>query len=229
MSLSLANKSVTYPLGILENLPTKVGKFVIPADFVILEMEEDLEIPILFGRPFLRTVGVILDMKNGKITLEVDNESMEFEVWNMVKSIPIEVASRVDSIDAYNIIDWCIEEVIHECIKSDSTELNQVYKPNEQVMEISPYQPFKSISRFESLRREDDPEATATSEKVELDLKPLPSNLRYAFLESDSKYPFIVNSSLPNDCVDALCDKLNSHKNDIDYSINDLKGISPKI
>ena len=44
-------------------------------------------------------------MKNGKITLEVDNKSMEFDVWNMVKSTPIEVASRVDSIDAYDVID----------------------------------------------------------------------------------------------------------------------------
>ena len=79
------------------------------------------------------------------------------------------------------------------------------------------------------MRREDDPEATATSEKVELDLKPLPSNLRYAFHDSDSKYSFIVNSSFSNDCVDALCDKLNSHKNAIGYSINDRKGISPKI
>ena len=146
-------------------MPTKVGKFVIPADFVVLKMEEDLEILILFRRPFLRTSGAILDMKNGKITLEVDNESIEFNVWNMVKSIPIEVVSRVDSIDAYDVIDGCIEEEIHECIKSDSTELNQVYELNEQVIEISPYQPFKRISRFESLRREDDPEATAISEK----------------------------------------------------------------
>ena len=137
------------------------------------------------------------------------------------------MASIVDSIDAYDVIDGCIEEVIHECIKSDSMELNQVYEPNEQVLEIKPYRPFQRTSRFESLRREDDPKATTTSEKVELELKPLPSNLRYAFLDSDSKHPFIVNSSLPNDCVDALCDKLNSHKNVIGYSINDLKGISP--
>ena len=57
--LSLADKSITYPLGILENVLTKVGKFVIPADFVVLEMEEDLKIPILFGRPFLRTTRAI--------------------------------------------------------------------------------------------------------------------------------------------------------------------------
>ena len=48
MCLSMADKSITYPLGILENVPTKVGKFVILADSVVLEMEEDLEIPILF-------------------------------------------------------------------------------------------------------------------------------------------------------------------------------------
>ena len=63
-------------------------------------------------------------MKNGKITLEVDNESMKFDVLNMVKSTPIKVASKVDYIDAYDVIDGCIEEVIYECIKSDSMELN---------------------------------------------------------------------------------------------------------
>ena len=76
----MANKSITYPLGILENVPTKVGKFVIPADFIVLEMEEDLEIPIVFGRPFFMTAGAIIDMKKGKITLEVDNDHMEFDV-----------------------------------------------------------------------------------------------------------------------------------------------------
>ena len=52
MCLSMAEKSVTYPLGILENVPIKVGKFVIPADFVMLEMEEDLKVPILYGTIF---------------------------------------------------------------------------------------------------------------------------------------------------------------------------------
>ena len=112
--LSMADKSVTYPLGILENMPTKVGKFVIPADFVVLEMEEDLEIPILLGRPFFMTARAIINMKKGKITLEVDNECMEFDVLKIMKSTPVEVASRIDSID---VIDECIEEVIHECLR----------------------------------------------------------------------------------------------------------------
>ena len=62
-----------------------------------------------------------------------------------------------------------------------------------------------------------------------MELKPLLSNLIYAFLDSNFKFPLIVNSSLPSSNVDALYYELNSHKNTIGYSINDLKGISPKI
>ena len=85
------------------------------------------------------------------------------------------------------------------------------------------------MSRFEPLKRDDDPKVTTLNEKVNLELKPLPSNLRYAFLDSTNDSPFIVNSSLPNNDVDALCDMLFSHKNALGYSITDLKGISPKL
>ena len=151
MCLSIANKSIIYTLGILENVPTKVGKFVIPIDFVVLEMEEDLEIPILFGRPFLMTVGAIIDMRKGKITLEVDNEHMEFDVFKIMKSTPAEVASRIESMD---IIDECIEEVIHECLKQDPMETNMVLK--EHLMEVTKYQPSRWPSKFEPLKRDDD-------------------------------------------------------------------------
>ena len=93
MCLSIADKSITYPLDILENVPTKVRKFVIPADFVVLKMEKDLEIPILFGIPFFMIAGAIIDMRRGKIKLKVDNDHMEFDVFNIMKSTPVEVAS----------------------------------------------------------------------------------------------------------------------------------------
>ena len=131
MCLYMANKSIIYPLGILENVPTKVGKFVIPADFVVLEMEEDIEIPILFGRPFLRTAGAIIDMKNGKITLEVNNECMEFDVMNIMKSTPIDVANRIDSLD---VIDECIEEVIYKCLGDDPIMPHDMQEVSKQVL-----------------------------------------------------------------------------------------------
>ena len=53
ISLQLADRSYQHPRGIIENVLVKVGKFVRPADFVILDMEEDDSIPIILGRPFL--------------------------------------------------------------------------------------------------------------------------------------------------------------------------------
>ena len=128
MCLSMADKSITYPFSILQNVPIKVGKFVIPTDFVVLEMEEDLEILILFGRPFLMTSGAIIDMKRGKITLEVDNEHMEFDVHKIMKSTPAEVVSRIDSID---IIDECVNEVLPECLRQDPMETHIVQEVSE--------------------------------------------------------------------------------------------------
>ncbi|XP_057999058.1 uncharacterized protein LOC131177902 [Hevea brasiliensis] len=57
--------SVKYSVSISENIPIKVKKFFIPIDFVILEMKEDVQIPIILGRPFLATVATIIDVKNG--------------------------------------------------------------------------------------------------------------------------------------------------------------------
>ena len=70
-------------------------------------------------------------MKKGKITLEVDNECMEFDVLKIMKSTPVEVASRIDSID---VIDECIEEVIHECLTNDSMEPYGMQEANEQIL-----------------------------------------------------------------------------------------------
>ena len=138
-------------------------------------MEEDLEIPILFGRPFFMTAGAIIDIRKGKITLKVDNEHMEFDVSKIMKSLPVEVARRIETID---IIDECIEEVIHEHLKQDPMETNMVSKANEHVIKVTKYQPSRWPSRFEPLKREDDLKDTTSSEGIELEIKPLPSNLR---------------------------------------------------
>ena len=62
ISLQLADRSVRLPLGIVEDLPIQVGKFYILIDFVVIEMEEDIQIPLLLGRPFLATAGALIDV-----------------------------------------------------------------------------------------------------------------------------------------------------------------------
>nr|KYP55052.1 hypothetical protein KK1_001257 [Cajanus cajan] len=56
MSLQLANQFVKHPVGIVEDVLVKVGDLIIPFDFVVLEMEEDVQTPIISGIPFIATV-----------------------------------------------------------------------------------------------------------------------------------------------------------------------------
>ncbi|XP_021731021.1 uncharacterized protein LOC110697925 [Chenopodium quinoa] len=84
ISLQLADRSVRFPLGVLEDVPLRVGKFFIPCDFVVMEMDEDVNVPIILGRPFLATAGAIIDMKKGKITFEVGDEKLEYSLLNVM-------------------------------------------------------------------------------------------------------------------------------------------------
>ncbi|XP_010552107.1 PREDICTED: uncharacterized protein LOC104822555 [Tarenaya hassleriana] len=60
MALQLADHSVKYPGGILEDVPLKVGNFYILVDFVVLDMDEDSKVPIILGRPFPNTADVVI-------------------------------------------------------------------------------------------------------------------------------------------------------------------------
>ena len=63
MTLQLADRSIIYPTGVLEDIPIMVGKIYIPANFVVVDIIEDSEIPILLGRSFLATAGAVINVK----------------------------------------------------------------------------------------------------------------------------------------------------------------------
>ena len=63
----------------------KVGKFVLPADFVILDMEEDNSVPIILGRPFLATGKAQINMQEGELKLRVQGEDITFHVFQPMK------------------------------------------------------------------------------------------------------------------------------------------------
>ncbi|KAL0650458.1 hypothetical protein Bca4012_093149 [Brassica carinata] len=71
LSLVLDDRSVKYPVGILEDLPVKIGRYEIPTDFVVLEMGEEAQDPLILGRPFLATAGAIVNVKEGTIDLHL--------------------------------------------------------------------------------------------------------------------------------------------------------------
>lgn len=74
------NCSVKYLVGILEDILIHVGKFFVPIDFVVIEMDEDEKIPIIVGKSFLTTIGVLIDVKNNKLTLSISDNIIEFDI-----------------------------------------------------------------------------------------------------------------------------------------------------
>ena len=85
VSLVMADRSIKHPRGIVEDVLVKVGKLIFPVDFIILDMKEDKDIPIILGRPLLATGGAIIDVRCGKLTLQVDDEKVTFNVYDSMK------------------------------------------------------------------------------------------------------------------------------------------------
>ena len=85
ISLQLADRSYQHPRGIIENVLVKVGKFVLPTDFVILVMEEDDSVPIILGRPFLATGKAQINVQEGELKLRVQGDEITFHVFQPMK------------------------------------------------------------------------------------------------------------------------------------------------
>ncbi|XP_016173160.1 uncharacterized protein LOC107615626 [Arachis ipaensis] len=85
MSLQLADRSLKTPNGVVENLLVKVGEFIFPADFVILDMEEEERNSIILGRPFLATTIAIIDVEKGEMVLKVHDEQMDLNVFKAMQ------------------------------------------------------------------------------------------------------------------------------------------------
>ena len=69
----------------IEDVLVKVDKFIFPIDFIILDMEEDKEIPIILGRPFLATGKAMIDVQRGELKLRVQDDEVKFNVFEAAR------------------------------------------------------------------------------------------------------------------------------------------------
>ncbi|XP_019246340.1 PREDICTED: uncharacterized protein LOC109225992 [Nicotiana attenuata] len=100
MLLQLAHRTVKRPIGFLDDVLVQVGKFVFPADFVILDCQVYNEIPIILGRPFLATGRALIDYETGELKMRLNNEQIIFDVQQSTRR-PSEFAncSLVEAVD----------------------------------------------------------------------------------------------------------------------------------
>ena len=85
MSLQLADQSIKYPRGIIEDILVKVEDFIFPVDFVILDMAEDREVPLILVRPFLATARVVINVGNDNLTLKIEEDQLTVKPFASLK------------------------------------------------------------------------------------------------------------------------------------------------
>ena len=233
MSLQLADRSVKIPKGIIEDVLVKVGNFIYPVDFVVLDMDEDRDVPLILGRPFLATSRAVIDVEEGKLTLRIGDEELVIKMSNAMK------CSMIDDDACYSVdvIDASVGECMEEILIEDGLELSLIGREGEDVNrsgvetytsqldatdEITPQHGFEELYQDKGARLKN-----SIEEPPVLELKQLPCYLEYAFLAEDSKLPVIIASDLSPKQKEQLLMVLRAHKQAIAWKISDIKGINP--
>ncbi|XP_076943249.1 uncharacterized protein LOC143613427 [Bidens hawaiensis] len=226
MSIQLADRSVKYPWGIVENMLVKIDKFVFPVYFVILDIEEDKSVPLILERPFLATAKAIIDVCTSKLTLRVNDEAITFDIGKSMQ-FP---QHHDDTLYCVDIIDSIMSCYMRDSYLSDPLETQVLTKTitetalendnlNNDYHEVS-----EVVYEITECNEKSKP---SIEEPPVLELKELPNHLEYAFLEKDSQLPVIISSHLSKEEKNELLKVLKNHKKAIAWKIMDIKGISP--
>ncbi|GJV87773.1 reverse transcriptase domain-containing protein [Tanacetum coccineum] len=99
MTLELADRSITRPKGLAEDVFVKVGKFHFPTDFVVVDFEADPRVPLILGRSFLRTGRALIDVYGEEITLRVNDEAVTFNLDQTPQKHANESVKMINFID----------------------------------------------------------------------------------------------------------------------------------
>jgi hypothetical protein len=84
MTIQLANKEYIYPLGFVRDVAVLVGKIKYPADFIVLGCSQDSFCPIIFGRPFLHTLGARIDLLRERFYIKCAGEEISFNFSKVI-------------------------------------------------------------------------------------------------------------------------------------------------
>ncbi|GJU17484.1 reverse transcriptase domain-containing protein [Tanacetum coccineum] len=104
MTLELANRQLCRPDGICKDVLVPVGKFTYPADFVVVDYAPDEQIPLILGRPFLRTARALIDVYDEKLILRDGNESLTLNMQSEKSKLNgIQRVESINMIDIFNI------------------------------------------------------------------------------------------------------------------------------
>nr|GEV41885.1 reverse transcriptase domain-containing protein [Tanacetum cinerariifolium] len=119
MTLELANRAICTPAVIARDVFVPVGKFTFPADFVIFDYESDPRVPLILGRPFLRTARSLIDVHGEEMILRDDDERLTLNMRHDTSSYSNQ--PQKESINMINIYDDSYEDYLKDFTTSSSS------------------------------------------------------------------------------------------------------------
>ena len=180
ITLSLADRSIKIPKGTVEDVLIQVNKFYYPVDFVVLDIEpvavEANHVPIILGRPFFATSNAIINCRNGVMWLTFGNMTLELNIFPLSNK---HMHQQEDDSEKVCAIDAILEEQANELLVQDVLTRELVDNNEDQ-------HKLQKVSLLHGQWRrkvEVLPPLTGSEEHgpQQLDLKPLPIELNYAF------------------------------------------------
>ncbi|RVW12126.1 Retrovirus-related Pol polyprotein from transposon opus [Vitis vinifera] len=230
ITLSLADRSVKIPRGIIEDVLVQVDNFYYPVDFVVLDtdplVKEANYVPIILGRPFLATSNAIINCRNGLMQLTFGNMMLELNIFHMSKKLI--TLEEEEGPKEVCIIDTLVEE---HCDQNMQDELNESLEDLEEGLSetadvLATLQGWRRKEEILPLFNKEEGQDDVTEEFPKLNLKPLPMELKYTYLEENNQCPVVISSSLTGHQEISLLEVLKRCKKAIGWQISDLKGIS---
>ena len=184
------------PEGVLDDVPIRINDCHITTDFVVLNYQNEPIDPLIFGRPFLATVGAIIDVKEGRICLNIGNIPMTFDMEKLIKRPLIDnQAFYVDDTSEsaeVSLVDQCsddpIEKVLTFSIDSRADEYTRLMDASAEIANIDNEKDDDSEINVERYvkdavdRQPSSLENWYVEKAPKIKLKQLPAGLKYAFL-----------------------------------------------
>ncbi|CAN6544084.1 unnamed protein product [Malus baccata var. baccata] len=251
--IQLADRSNAYPKGVLEDVLVQVNHLVFLANFYVLEMEgsnHSPQLPILLGRPFMKTARTKIDVFKGTLTMEFDGEVIDFNISDAMR-YPHDGHScfSIDVIESWaqEFLDDLSEDALEKTLtqstglKNEGLALRHAHDNNKEhlampiqeelvemvaALESNPRHIGKSHNLI-SIPNSTNKLLPSVIQPPSLELKPLPSHLKYVFLGEQETLPVIIYSSLTIQEEDKLVRVLREYKTAIGWTLVDIKGISP--
>ena len=233
ITLSLADKSIKIPKGTVEDVLVQVDKFYYPVDFVVLDTEPMAVganyVPIILGRPFLATSNVIINFRNGVMQLTFGNMTLELNIFHLSKKhmqLVEEDTEEVCLIDTM-LEDQTEQQQLQEALTEDLATSSEELPETPEICAVQG--PWRRKEEVLPLLTEEYKKQEDISDSHMPELKPLPMELKYAYLEENDQCPVVISSLLNASQESSLLHILKENKQAIGWKISDLKGIEPLV